>query len=47
MTGGMIVGGWEYVYAAYAVTLGVLGVYTTSIVLRLRSERRREEEEGR
>jgi hypothetical protein len=45
MTGGMIVGGWEYVYAAYAVTLTVLGVYAGSVIVRLRAESKREQEE--
>ncbi len=30
----MIAGGWDYVYAAYAVALGGLGVLTLAIVLR-------------
>lgn len=47
MTGGMIVGGWEYVYGAYAVTLSVLGIYTGSVIARLRAERKRAAEEGR
>lgn len=39
---GMIVGGWEYIYAAYAITCGVLVIYTTAVVVRYRRGKRRE-----
>ena len=38
---GVVSGGWEFVWAAYAVTAVVLGVYTFSIFSRLRAERAR------
>ena len=38
---GVIEGGWEFVIAAYTVTAAVLGIYATSILLRLRAERQR------
>ena len=34
---GRIVGGWEYVWAAYGITWAAIVVYTTSLVLRLRN----------
>ena len=36
---GMIVGGWEYVYAAYAITAAALTAYALSVVFRYRRER--------
>ena len=36
---GVIVGGWEYVWAAYAVTAVILLGYTASLIARYRSER--------
>ena len=38
---GVIVGGWEYVIAAYAVTVGFLGVYAVTLVIRSRRLQRR------
>lgn len=38
---GVIVGGWEYVVAAYAVTALVLLGYAASVLLRYRTERRK------
>ena len=35
---GVIEGGWEYVEAAYTITLVVFSVYTLSLLLRARSE---------
>jgi hypothetical protein len=35
---GMIIGGWEYVYAAYIVTASVLVFYTLSVIWRYRKE---------
>jgi hypothetical protein len=40
---GVLEGGWEYVRAAYLVTLVILGSYVVSVVLRLRAEERRRE----
>jgi hypothetical protein len=36
---GVIVGGWEYVWAAYAVTAVILLGYAASLIARYRSER--------
>lgn len=44
---GVISGGWEYVIAAYVVSLVILVSYTTSVVLRYRAEVRRVERESR
>jgi len=33
---GMIVGGWEHVYAAYGVTWAVLALYAASLYFRAR-----------
>lgn len=38
---GVISGGWEFVTAAYVVSLIVLAGYTVSVVLRYRAEARR------
>lgn len=39
MNGGMIQGGWEYVWGSYALTLATLVVYGVSLTLRLRRAR--------
>lgn len=44
---GVISGGWEYVIAAYAVSLVILVSYTASVVLRYRAEVRRALRESR
>lgn len=45
---GVISGGWEYVTAAYVVSLIVLSGYALSVVWRYRAEfRRAERERGR
>jgi len=41
MSGGVVTGGWNFVIAAYTVTIMVLAVYGGSLVLRLRREARR------
>jgi heme exporter protein D len=41
METGVIQGGWEYVWAAYAVTATILVGYGLSIVMRHRSAMRR------
>jgi hypothetical protein len=38
---GVIVGGWEYVWAAYSVTAVILLGYTASLIARYRAERRK------
>ena len=40
---GVLTGGWEYVTAAYVVSLVILVSYTASVVLRYREEVRRVE----
>jgi hypothetical protein len=40
MSGGVVTGGWNFVIAAYTVTLVVLGVYGISLITRLRQERK-------
>lgn len=40
---GRIVGGWEYVYAAYGITYAAIIVYTISLWLRRRSEQQAED----
>lgn len=49
MTGGVVTGGWEFVWAAYGVTVVILGGYTATVLYRLRAEqaRRRAEREGK
>jgi hypothetical protein len=47
MTGGIIVGGWEYVIAAYCITFAVLGSYTASVFFRLRGERKSGQEKSK
>jgi len=37
MTGGIVIGGWEFVWAAYGLTFLALGAYGTSLALRLRA----------
>lgn len=43
---GMIVGGWEFVYAAYAITAVTLTLYAASVVVRYRREQRNATSEG-
>ena len=43
MTGGIVFGGWEYVWAAYGITFTVLGGYAVSLLVRARGEKGREE----
>ena len=38
---GVIVGGWEYVWAAYSVTAAILFGYAASVIARYRAEQRR------
>jgi hypothetical protein len=40
---GRIVGGWEYVYAAYGITYAAIILYTISLWLRGRSEQQSED----
>ena len=41
MNGGVISGGWEFVWAAYGITAVLFIVYTTSLVVRLREGRKK------
>ena len=41
MTEGVVVGGWGFVWAAYALTFGAFVVYGVMLLLRVREERRR------
>ncbi|MFN7130949.1 MAG: hypothetical protein ACK4N5_02630 [Myxococcales bacterium] len=43
MTGGVVIGGWEFVIAAYSLTTVALAGYTASVLLRLKAERVRAE----
>ena len=45
MTGGVVVGGWNFVVAAYAITFTVLAIYGVILVTRFREESRRASEE--
>ena len=45
MSGGIIIGGWEYVIAAYGITFTALGAYTASLLLRTRAAKRRQDQE--
>lgn len=47
MTGGIITGGWEYVWAAYGLTFAALTTYGISLAVRLRSDKRRHTGENR
>lgn len=47
MTGGIVIGGWEYVWAAYGITFVALAAYGINLGIRLRGERRSEKEENR
>lgn len=40
---GRIVGGWEYVYAAYGITYAAIIVYTISLWLRRRGDQSSED----
>lgn len=41
MTGGVVYGGWEFVYAAYGITFAALSLYGARVVLKLRTLERR------
>ena len=46
MTGGVVVGGWEYVIAAYSITGLAFLVYGVTLITKLREERTRAAAEG-
>lgn len=44
---GVVTGGWEFVWAAYGVTVAVLGGYAATVLIRFRAEQaRRRAERG-
>ena len=43
MTQGVVTGGWNFVVAAYTVTVVVFLIYGVSLIARLRDEQRRSE----
>jgi len=46
MNQGVVVGGWEFVWAAYGITTLVLLVYGVSLITKLREERGRAASDG-
>ncbi len=44
---GMIVGGWGYVWSAYAITAGALLFYGVTLITRLREETSRSRMEAK
>jgi hypothetical protein len=46
MNGGVVVGGWEYVWAAYGITALAFLVYGVTLIAKLREERARAAAEG-
>ena len=40
MTGGVITGGWSFVWAAYGITAAAFVVYTVTLITRLREAKR-------
>jgi hypothetical protein len=47
MNQGVIVGGWEFVWAAYGLTFTAFLIYGVNLVARLRQARGREAQYGR
>jgi len=41
MSGGVVTGGWNFVIAAYSITVAVLAIYGVTLIARLREERLR------
>ena len=41
MTAGVITGGWEFVWAVYALSFAIYAAYTFSVIHRWRRERQR------
>ena len=46
MSAGVVTGGWNFVIAAYSITIAVLTIYGVTLVTRLREERLRGSENG-
>ncbi len=40
MTGGVVIGGWEFVWAAYGLTAAAFAVYAFSLISKLREAKR-------
>lgn len=40
MSQGVISGGWEFVWAAYGLTAAMFTLYTISLIVRLRKDRK-------
>jgi len=38
MTSGVVTGGWNFVIAAYSITIAVLAIYGVTLIARLRNE---------
>lgn len=47
MNAGVVIGGWEYVWAAYALTGGAFLIYGLMLVTKLREERSRDAMDGK
>jgi hypothetical protein len=41
MSAGVVTGGWNFVIAAYSITIAVLTIYGVTLITRLREERLR------
>ena len=46
MTGGVVVGGWQYVWMAYGLTFSAFLIYGVTLITRIREERSRAERDG-
>ena len=46
MSSGVVTGGWNFVIAAYSITIAVLTIYGVTLITRLREERLRSSENG-
>jgi hypothetical protein len=46
MNGGVVVGGWEYVWAAYGITVLAFVIYGVTLITKLREERARAAADG-
>ena len=46
MNEGIVVGGWEFVWAAYGLTAAAFLIYAVMLIARLREERTRAATEG-
>ena len=46
MTGGVVQGGWEFVWAAYALTFTAFLIYGAVLIAQLRAERRHAAKNG-